>query len=544
MSYIRSDNLCDNVTTRQSDQEISKVHTVALVSLGCPKNLIDSEKMFGLLVESGLTPTSDESMADAIVINTCGFLEASKQEAIDEIQRATQWKKNGRCKRVVVAGCLVQRQRAKILDICPDIDAIIGVFDRDRIVKAVVGINHASTPSTAIDDPPVYSSIASGAAMAKRNRQIHDQGYYEDDSARLRLTPRHFAYLRVSEGCNQNCTFCTIPSIRGKMRSKPVDHIVAEARELIDDGAIEINLIGQDTTSFGQDLGYDAGLIGMLEALDRTVSQNTDDGGGWLRLMYAYPSCFTDAMIDAIARLPNVLNYIDLPLQHINDRVLMRMRRGTSRSQIETLLDKLRTRIPDIAIRTTFITGFPGETEAEHRELVQFLNEFRFDAMGVFRYSPEPGTPAETMHRCGNAIPDEIVDQRYEELMLAQQKVVFAHNEKLASQSSIFNVLIDSTISQNQQTKEPDGSDQQDSIHPKMWHIGRTYFQAPQIDGRIHIDSSKPLTTGEMIPCQIIASDGYDLIAKPLIDSNHPNNRRKSEVSTRSVTGISLTILK
>ena len=429
------------------------IRRVAMVSLGCPKNLVDSEKMLGLLAEDGVLPVPADAMeageADAAIVNTCGFLEASKTESLEEINKAAQLKRDGRLKRIVVAGCLVQRHRAKIFEWCPDVDAIIGVFDRDRIVRAVRGDTEdrqqKRDEKVGKTHPlPVYSSIAANAGFARTDRGLDAAaapGYFEDDAARLRLTPRHYAYLRVSEGCNQNCAFCTIPSIRGKMRSKPIDRLAAEARELIEDGAVELSLIGQDTTSYGEDIGYGAGLAGMLRELDAVAAAS--GGGTWLRLMYAYPSCFTDEMIDAIAALPNVLEYIDMPLQHINDTVLDRMRRKTSRRLIETLLHKLRDRIPGMTIRTTFITGYPGETEDQHRELVDFVESFGFDAMGVFAYSPEPGTPAGRLHR-EDAVPDEVAQRRLDELMSAQQKVAFEKNRNLVEAAVEADVLIDS----------------------------------------------------------------------------------------------------
>lgn len=496
----------------------SDVHTVAFVSLGCPKNLVDSEKMLGLLAEDGLTPTADESAADAIVINTCGFLEASKEESMGEITHAAELKKQGKVKRIVVAGCLVQRHRAKMLEWCPDIDALIGVFDRDRIVEAVRGpagpaARAGANPRIAL---PVYSSIAASAAKAREERHIDAPGYFESDSSRLRLTPRHYAYLRISEGCNQNCAFCTIPSIRGKMRSKPVDKILAEARELLADGAFELNLIGQDTTSYGQDIGYAPGLVGMLTELDKLAAEH---GGAWIRLMYAYPSCFTDEMIDAIASLKHVLKYIDMPLQHINDRVLDAMRRKTARSLIETLLGKLRSRVGTpasaplgMALRTTFISGFPGETQAEHEELVAFLRSFRFDAMGVFPYSPEPGTPAGTMHeKKGMAIDPETVQARVDELMRTQQEIAFAHHEAIAKQNVELDVLIDAPM--KSQGKATTGVSKGGKLY-----AGRTYMQAPQIDGLTYVQSRQSLSPGELVRCRITGADGYDLIAQPTAD--------------------------
>jgi ribosomal protein S12 methylthiotransferase len=483
------------------------VQTVAFVSLGCPKNLVDSEKMLGLLAEDGIIPVSDQNDADAVVINTCGFLEASKVESIGEIQQAAELKKKGKLKRIIVAGCLVQRHRAKMLEWCPDIDAMIGVFDRDHVVEAVRGSKPAQNDIHA--DGPVYSSIAANASVAKTARGLKAEGYFEDDSARLRLTPRHYAYLRISEGCNQNCAFCTIPSIRGKMRSKPVDRIVAEARELWSDGAFELNLIGQDTTSFGTDIGYEPGLVGMLEALNEAAAERAP--GSWIRLMYAYPSCFTDEMIDAIARLPHVLKYIDMPLQHINDEVLDAMRRKTSRKLIETLLGKLRQRVPGMTIRTTFITGFPGETDAQHRELVEFVRDFPggFEAMGVFPYSPEPGTPAGTLHAKGGAIPEDVVQARLEELMLTQQAVALARNEALATNKREFDVLIDSVTSTK--GRATTGVSKSGKLY-----TGRTYQQAPQIDSVTFVHSRHKISPGEVVKCRVVESDGYDLIAQPV----------------------------
>ncbi len=490
---------------RRPAKSAPTVQTVAFVSLGCPKNLVDSEKMLGLLAQDGLVPVSEGGEADAVVINTCGFLEASKDESVDEITRAAKLKRAGKVKRIVVAGCLVQRHRAKMLEWCPDIDAMIGVFDRDHIVEAVRGPITRSTSAESRLPLPVYSSIAANATIAKRDRGINAEGYFESDSARLRLTPRHYAYLRVSEGCNQNCAFCTIPSIRGKMRSKPLDTILAEARELISDGAFELNLIGQDTTSYGNDIGYKPGLAGML----RQLNAATRDTGAWLRLMYAYPSCFTDEMIDAIAELPGVLKYIDMPLQHINDKVLERMRRQTSRKLIEALLVKLRERIPGMTLRTTFIAGFPGETAAQHRELVRFVREYGFEAMGVFPFSPEPGTPAGMLHAKGEAVPAQVVQERVEELMQTQQKVAFARNEKVAADESEFDVLIDSATSSS-------GKATTGVTRGGKLYAGRTYQQAPSIDGITYVQARHQLAPGEVVRCKITAADGYDLIAQPV----------------------------
>ena len=457
------------------------VQTVSFVSLGCPKNLVDSEKMLGLLAEDGIRPISFDAddphaeHADAVVINTCGFLEASKQESLDVIREAVDRKERGDVKRVVVAGCLVQRHRAKMLNWAPGIDAMIGVFDRDHIVRAVRGDAPARKDLHEASDAPKYW-IAANALQAARDRGMQTTGltvhgkdgkglsYFEDDTARLRLTPRHFAYLKVSEGCNQRCAFCTIPSIRGKMRSKPMDRILAEARELIDDGAFELNLIGQDTTSWGDDIGtgfvrtdafHAGGLPELLAGLNDCIEKHAG-GHGWIRLMYAYPTNFADEMIDAISSLPRVCKYIDIPLQHASNNMLQTMRRNVTAEHQRELMLKLRERVPGVAIRTTFISGFPGETEADHEQLLEFVEEIGFDAVGVFEYSHEAGTPAGTMEDDpALAVPSEVKARRRNEIMALQQRLAFEQMAYLAEQwdasrpaetGCTFDVLIDKPL--------------------------------------------------------------------------------------------------
>ena len=512
------------------------IETVAFVSLGCAKNLVDSERMLGLLAADGIAVTPDHEEADAIVINTCGFLEASKTESMAEIRAAIDLKASGRCRRVVVAGCLVQRHKTKLLADAPGIDRLVGVFDRDHIVKAVrgerngdtdhfLGKYHATTaPATRHDRQEVLlrnamsgrgqqtsaSPIAlpdgraslresSRAQMlldkqtaGKRGRRLP---VFEDDRARLRLTPRHFAYLRMSEGCNQGCGFCTIPSIRGPMRSKPVENIVLEAEELASDGAVELLLIGQDTTSYGTDIGWHGrgkGLAGLLRTLDRELPPDV----AWVRLMYAYPSCFTDEMIDALASCRRVVPYVDMPLQHINSDVLRRMKRKVDRELTTTLVDKLHERVPGLALRTTFITGSPGETEAEHRELVEWISEGHFEHVGVFEYSPEPGTP---MGRMGGQIDAETKTCRYGELMEAQQRVVFARNAERVGET--FEVIVDS-----EQGEADDGT---------LVYAGRTKGQAPDIDSVTYVASRERLHGGQLLDVEVTAFEDYDLVASP-----------------------------
>jgi ribosomal protein S12 methylthiotransferase len=468
------------------------IATVAFVSLGCPKNLVDSERMLGLLAADGITVTADASSADAIVINTCGFLEASKTESLKEIREAVALKTTGRVKRVVVAGCLVQRHKTKLLADAPGVDRLVGVFDREHIVEAVRGkVNPRQEHGHFLGkyhDLSRELAAAAGASSEFKESKTNRLPVFENDRARLRLTPRHYAYLRMSEGCNQGCTFCTIPSIRGPMRSKPMEQILAEARELAADGAVELNLIGQDTTSYGTDIGYAPGLSGLLRTLDRDLKDVH-----WLRLMYAYPSCFTDEMIDTIAACDRLVKYIDMPLQHISDPILSMMRRRVTRGEIETLLEKLRKRVPGIAIRTTFIAGSPGETDEQHAELVKFVREFGFEMMGVFPFSPESGTP---MGRMDGQIPDAVKQARVEELMLAQQEVAFAKAQ--AMKASTIEVLIE----------RPAGRDAEDG-----W-VARSRSQAPDIDSVVFVHSPDELHAGQLVDVKVTDFQAYDLVAE------------------------------
>lgn len=571
-------------------EEAGPIQTVSFVSLGCPKNLVDSEKMLGLLAESGLAPVSiagegstpgdDFGGADAVVVNTCGFLEASKEESLGVIKDALLAKERGQVRRVVVAGCLVQRHRAKMLEWAPGIDAMVGVFDRDKIVEAVTGgpaeapaskadksskagkagaggARKGSKHASALDasDKPAYW-IAGNALVAAGERgmktvglTVHGKdgkgiGYFEDDAARLRLTPRHYAYLRISEGCNQACAFCTIPSIRGKMRSKGPEAIIAEARELLLDGAFELLLIGQDTTSYGDDIGLGmragAGAEGAMGArakalasglplILKQLSDAMDDvsGAGWLRLMYAYPSTFSDEIIDAFAQLcakGRLVPYLDIPLQHASDNMLARMRRHVTRAQQERVIRRLQERVPGMAVRTTFISGFPGETEADHRELLDFVEQMGFANVGVFEYSKEEGTPAGTMEDdAALAVPAEVKARRKQEVMLLQQKLVFARNQALAEKfdertpldragkvrGHTTDVLIDAPLRSS--GRRTTGVGEGGSLYQ-----GRTTAQAPQIDGVTYVQSKEKLAPGELVRCVIVGHDGYDLVARPV----------------------------
>lgn len=431
---------------------------VALVSLGCPKNLIDSEKILALLAEGGCIVAAPMDQADVIVVNTCGFLEAARQESLQVIGEALAHKRAGRAQRVVVAGCLVNRDAEQLYKLAPGIDAIVGVNNRHQILQAVT----AKRRVTRAD--PYSDGVCS-------------------DAGRFRLTPRHTAYLRICEGCDRECSFCTIPAIRGPFRSKQLEAILAEARELIADGAVELNVIGQDTTAYGRDLGVKGALASLLRRLDRL------DGVRWIRLMYAYPRPFDDSLIEAIASTAHIVAYIDLPLQHISDPILRRMKRGITRAGIEKLLVKIRRRIGGAAIRTTFIVGFPGESDAQFAELLEFVREFQFDALGVFEFCPEPGTTAAELPR---QIPDDVKADRARALMAQQQQIAFAANS--ASVGRPIEVLVDGVDTQGR-------------------CVGRYYAQAPDIDGVCYL--SEPRPPGTFVTGKIVGWEDYDLLVRP-----------------------------
>lgn len=486
------------------------IRTVGFVSLGCPKNLVDSEKMLGLLAEEGLIPVSEATEADAIVINTCGFLQAARAEAMEEIRRAAELKRTGRCRRLVVAGCLVQRYGKELLKWCPQIDALVGVFDRDRIVEAV----REEHKGKEVESATIYCGPGTGGGEVR--------AYVASDRGRLRLTPRHYAYLRISEGCNRRCAFCTIPGIRGRMRSKAAEMILAEARELRKDGAVELNLVGQATTDWGRDIGEPEGLAGLLEKLDRSWRRWE---GQWIRLLYAHPASLTERIIEAMASAETVVRYIDLPIQHINDEILRRMRRGTSRRHIENLLEQLRKKVPGIAIRTTLISGFPGETEQQHRELVEFVRQARFEALGVFAFSPEPGTLAWRMYKENGGISQRRVRKRVEELMLTQQKIVFERNAEQARRGVEVEVMIEGERQKEAVFSQKKGSKENRPPLPGWWPMadgqgwyypGRTEGQAPEIDGLTYVFSKRRYRAGEVVRCRITGWRGYDLIAQPV----------------------------
>jgi len=439
--------------------------TYAFISLGCPKNTVDSERMLGKLAQDGYALQADADGADVVVINTCGFIEPARLESLGVIREMLQLKSEGRIKSVVVAGCLAERNREMLLEEVPGIDQIVGVFGREEISAAVQRALGAITEQRSIFRPVAVKAM--------------------DDTARLRITPQHYAYLKISEGCDRLCTYCAIPKMRGKHVTKPMEEVIAEARELVADGVRELIVVAQDATYYGMDLYGKARLAELMTELNKV------EGLQWIRLLYAYPEHFGDDLIEVLATSDKILPYLDMPLQHINDSVLRRMVRRVNRAQTTDLLGKLRERVPSLAIRTTFISGFPGETEAEHEELKAFLGEARFERCGVFPYSFEPNTPAAKLD---GHLPDEVKLARRDELMAVQQQVAFDWaTEQVGDEMPLI----------------VDGPDPEFSGH----FLGRSYADSPEIDCTVRI-KGKGLAAGDFVKGKITAADGYDLVAR------------------------------
>lgn len=461
---------------------------LAFVTLGCAKNLVDSEAMLGQLTASGYALQASPDGADVVVVNTCGFIEAARQESLGVIREMVDLKQQGKVKAVVVAGCLAERKKADLLAEAPGIDHLVGVFGRDEITaicdqvltRAEPARSRRSKLSLSLptrDDPATEQRTLFRPAPVKA---LHD-------TARLRITPRHYAYLKISEGCDRLCTFCAIPGMRGKHVTKPIEQIVAEARELIADGVRELILVAQDTTYYGLDLYGRVRLHDLLRELDRLP------GLDWIRILYAYPMYLTDELLDVLRNAEKIVPYLDMPLQHINDTLLRRMARRVTRAETEELICKLRQAIPGLTLRTTFIVGFPGETEDQFQELCDFVEQTRFERLGVFTYSLEPGTPAE---RLEGHLPEEVKLERRNRLMRLQQEIAFAWAQGQVGKE--MDVLIDAA----------------DSEVPG-WYLGRGHADAPDIDTVIKV-KGKNLTAGDLVRAKITAAEGYDLQARAL----------------------------
>jgi ribosomal protein S12 methylthiotransferase len=458
--------------------------TYAFVSLGCPKNLVDSERMLGKLAQDGYILTTDPDGADVVVVNTCGFIEPARQESLGVIREMLEMKKQGRVGAVVVAGCLAERKKEELFEQVPDVDHIVGVFGREEIGQV---LDRVLTSRRDLTRSARLRLTAKQAGAEQRSLFRPAPVRAQEDTARLRITPRHYAYLKISEGCDRLCTFCAIPSMRGKHVTKPIEEVIREARELAGDGVRELNIVAQDTTYYGMDLYGQVRLTELLRELEQV------EGFDWIRILYAYPINFTDELIDAIAGSKKIVPYIDLPLQHINDRVLRRMQRRVSRAETESLLGRLRQTIPDLVLRTTFIVGFPGESDAEFAELVDFVGQAKFERVGVFTYSFEPGTPAT---RLDGHLPEEVKQQRRDRLMELQQQVAFEWGQRQVGRQ--LDVFID-------------------EVDPEMPNqmLGRSWADAPEIDGVVRI-KGKGIQPGDLVRVKVTGADGYDLIGRAL----------------------------
>jgi len=436
---------------------------VGFVSLGCPKNLVDSEVMLGLLKRHGHEITATPSEAEIIVVNTCGFIESAKQESIDTILEMAGQKVTGNCRRLVVAGCLVERYRHEILEEIPEVDAVIGTNQIPQILDVC-------------SDQMVREIPVNGQAPY----------LYTDLDPRVLTTPAYSAYVKIAEGCDHPCTFCVIPQMRGRFRSRPMESIVAEARRLVLGGAQELNLIGQDTTMYGWDFGNRQGLADLIRELGKI------DGLPWIRSLYTYPNTLYPELLRAIAETPAACKYIDIPLQHVSGRVLKRMKRGGNRLSLQKLIERIRTAIPSVAIRTTMIVGFPGETDEDFRELLDFVSEIQFDRLGVFSYSDEEGSGA---YELDEKVPDEVKDERRDGLMRLQTRISRRRNRDFLRKKHP--VLIEGPSAESD----------------LLWQ-GRLSTQAPEIDGVVYLNDGvdESVKPGEIREVLITEVFDYDLV--------------------------------
>ena len=436
---------------------------ILFVSLGCDKNLVDSEMMLGMLQERGFGFTDDEAEADIVVVNTCCFIGDAKEESINTLLEMSELKESGQIKALIAAGCLAQRYREEIQEEIPQVDAIIGTTAIDEIVAAVEEI----------------------LAGDKHNHYQDINAKPVTDKKRVVTTGGHFAYLKIAEGCNKHCTYCIIPKVRGSFRSVPMESLLAEARTLADGGVKELILVAQETTLYGKDLYGEKSLPKLLHELAQIP------GIYWIRILYCYPEEITDELIEAIATEPKVCHYLDIPIQHGADPVLKRMGRRTNQQELREIIGKLRDRIPDICLRTTLISGFPGETEEDFEELYRFVNEMEFDRLGVFPYSQEEDTPAATM---ADQVPEEVKAFRRDELMELQQEIAFEKAEDMIGR--ILTVMIEGKVADEDT------------------YVARTYRDAPNVDGYLFVNTTASLMTGDFVRVQVVDANEYDLIGE------------------------------
>lgn len=439
----------------------------SFVSLGCPKNTVDSEQMLGLLRDDGFQLVVDPEDSDFVVINTCGFIDNARKESLEAIDQMLELKAQGKIRGVIVSGCLAERERDELLSIRPDIDSLVGVFGRDDITQMANQLVDGLQEQRTVFRPAPIRAL--------------------DDSNRLRITPSHFAYLKISEGCDRLCTFCAIPKMRGKHASKPLEDVVSEARALADSGVRELIVVAQDTTYYGRDIYGESRLTELLLELDKV------DGLDWIRLMYFYPMYIDDRLIGTIAESEKVLPYIDMPLQHFSGEMLKRMARRVTQDSTRELIHRLRGRIDDLVLRTTFITGFPGETEEHFQELAEFVQEAAFERLGVFNYSLESDTPAAKLP---NHVDPAVSEDRRNRLMEIQQEIAFRWCKDQVGNA--LEVLIDKAVDESK----------------NVW-IGRSFADAPDVDALVYVTGqpNHALSPGAIVPAEIVGHQGYDLVA-------------------------------
>lgn len=436
---------------------------ILFISLGCDKNLVDSEVMLGLLDKKGYQIVDSEEDADIIVVNTCCFIHDAKEESIQTILEMAEYKKEGKLKALIVTGCLAQRYQQEIIDEIPEVDAVLGTTSYDHIVEAVEEAL-AGNGHVVLEDVDALPDVK---------------------EKRLVTTGGHYAYMKIAEGCDKHCTYCIIPKLRGNYRSVPMEKLLAEAKDLADQGVKELILVAQETTVYGKDLYGEKSLHKLLRELCKI------SGIQWIRILYCYPEEIYDELIQTIKEENKVCHYLDLPIQHASDAVLKRMGRRTSKAQLVEIIEKLRKEIPDISLRTTLITGFPGETQEKHEELKDFVDEMEFDRLGVFTYSPEEDTPAATMTE---QIPEEVKEDRQAELMELQQEIAFDLAEDMVGREVL--VMIEGKVADENA------------------YVGRTYKDAPNVDGLIFINTDEELMSGDFARVRVTGALEYDLIGE------------------------------
>ena len=434
---------------------------ILFISLGCDKNLADSEEMLGLLTAGGHEITDDETQADAIVINTCCFIKDAKEESVETILEMAEYKKTGSCHALIVTGCMAQRYQKEIIEEVPEVDAVLGTTSYGDIVKAL-----------------------EEAVAGNHFEEFRDIDYLPDTgSKRVLTTGGHFGYLKIAEGCDKHCTYCIIPKLRGKVRSVPMERLIAQAEDMAEQGVKELILVAQETTVYGKDLYGKKSLHILLKKLCEIR------GIRWIRILYCYPEEIYDELIETIRDEKKICHYLDIPIQHASDRILKRMGRRTSKQELIDIVGKLRKEIPDIVLRTTLITGFSGETEEDHEELKEFVDEMEFDRLGVFTYSPEENTPAAEM---ADQVPEEVKEERRDELMELQQEISYDRGQDRIGQELL--VMIEGKVAD------------------ESAYIGRTYGDAPKVDGYIFVQTGELLMTGDFAKVRVTGALEYDLI--------------------------------